>query len=154
MEVEYIKLSDCGLFVDETLSYVGASPDRILLCSCCEKACVEIKCPYPINYTKSCYSNLEYSRLCDGKTAFKKSHKYYTQCMLQMAATETIKNYFVAWTPHGMIIDRIYFDNEFWCSIKSRFQKYYEHFFKAFFQWVESCFCLSTLLFGIKTFEA
>ena len=32
-----MNLSDCGLFVGETLSYVGASTDRILLCSCCEK---------------------------------------------------------------------------------------------------------------------
>ena len=63
-----IKLSDCGLFVDETLPYAGASPERILLCSCCEKACVEIKCPYSINYTKPYYSNLEYLRLCHGKT--------------------------------------------------------------------------------------
>ena len=74
-----IKLSDCGLFVDKTLPYVGASPDRILLWSCCEKACVEIKCPYSINYTKPCHSNLEYLRICDGKTVLKKSHKYYTQ---------------------------------------------------------------------------
>ena len=55
-----IKLSDCGLFVDETLPSVGSSPDRILLCSCCEKVCVEIKCPYTINYTKPCYSNSKY----------------------------------------------------------------------------------------------
>ena len=27
-----IKLSDCGLFVDKALAYVGASPDRISLC--------------------------------------------------------------------------------------------------------------------------
>ena len=53
-----IKLSNCGLFVDETLTYVGASPGRILLCSYREKACVEIKTPYSINYTKPCYSNL------------------------------------------------------------------------------------------------
>ena len=46
-----IYLSDSGLFVDETLPYVGAGPDRILLCSCCEKAFVEIKCPYSTNYT-------------------------------------------------------------------------------------------------------
>ena len=45
-----IKLSNCGLFVDETLPYVGASPDRILLCSCCEKACVEMKFSYSINF--------------------------------------------------------------------------------------------------------
>ena len=41
-----IKLSESGLFVDETLPYVGASPDLVFLCSCSEKGCVEIKCPY------------------------------------------------------------------------------------------------------------
>ena len=55
-----IKLSDCGLFIDETLPYVGASPNKLLLCSCCEKTCMEIRCPYSVNYTKICYSNLEY----------------------------------------------------------------------------------------------
>ena len=28
-----------------------------------------------------------------------------------------------------MIVDEIYFDSEFWCSMKNKFQKYYEHFF-------------------------
>ena len=85
-----IKLSDCGLFIDETLPYLGASPDQVLLFSCCVKACVEIKCPYSIKYKNPCCPNLEYLRLCDGKTVLKKSHKYYTQCMLQMAVTGTI----------------------------------------------------------------
>ena len=124
-----IKLSDCGLFIDETLPYLGASPDQVLLFSCCVKACVEIKCPYSIKYKNPCCSNLEYLRLCDGKTVLKKSHKYYTQCMLQMAVTGTIKHCFVVWTPHEMIIDEIYFDNEFWCLMKNKFQKYYEHQF-------------------------
>ena len=150
-----IKLSECGLFVDETLPNVGASPDRILLCSCCEKACVEIKCLSLMNYTKLYYSNLEYLRLCDGKTVLKKSHNYYRQYMLQMAVAGTIKNCFVVWTPHGMIIDEIYFDNEFWCSMKNKFQKYYEHlFFKVFFQLVESGFYVGTLIYSVKTFEA
>ena len=74
-----IKLSACGLFDDETLPYVRASPDRIQLCSSCEKACVKIKCPYSMNYAKPCYSNLEYLQLCDGKTVLKKSHKRYKQ---------------------------------------------------------------------------
>ena len=55
-----IKLSYCGLFLDETLPYVDGSSYRILPCSCCEKACVKIKCPYSINCTKPFYSNLEY----------------------------------------------------------------------------------------------
>ena len=59
-----IKLSGCGLFVDETLPYVGAYPDKILMCSCCDKTYVEIKCPYSINYTKPCYFNVEYLQRC------------------------------------------------------------------------------------------
>ena len=38
-----IKLSKCGLFVDEAFAYVGASPDRIFLWSCCEKAYAPIQ---------------------------------------------------------------------------------------------------------------
>ena len=72
-----IKLSNCGLIVDETLQYLGVSPDIILLCSCYVKGCVEIECPYSINYTKSCYSNLEHLQLCDGKTLLKKSEKLH-----------------------------------------------------------------------------
>ena len=70
-----IKLNDCRLFVGETLPYVEASPDGTLICSCCEKACVEFKLPYSINYTKPSYSNLDYLKLCDGKTVLKTSRK-------------------------------------------------------------------------------
>ena len=69
-----------------------------------------------------------------------------------MAVTRIIKNYFVVWTPHGMIIDEIYLDNELLYIMKNKCQKYYEHFLTVFFQWVESCFYQGTLLFGIKTF--
>ena len=86
-----IKLSDCGLFVDETLSYVGASPDRILLCSCCEKTFMEIKCPSIINYTKTCHSNLEHLRICDGKAVLKKSHNVTRSACCRLLLLELIK---------------------------------------------------------------
>ena len=71
-----IKLSNCGLFVDETRPYETARPDKVFLYSCCEEACVEIKCPYSINHTKPCCFNLEYLQLCNGKTVWKKSYNY------------------------------------------------------------------------------
>ena len=49
--------------------------------------------------------------------------------MLQMAVVGTIKNYFAVWIPHEMVIDDIYFDNEFGCSMKNKFKRCYEHFF-------------------------
>ena len=54
--------------------------------------------------------------------------------MLQMAVNGTIKNYFVDWTSHVMVIDEIYSGNKFWCSMKNKFQKYYKHVFKVFSQ--------------------
>ena len=128
-----IKLSNRGIFVDETLPYVGASPGRILLCSCWENTCMEIKCSYSVNYAKPCYSNLQYLRLCDRKTFLKNSHKYYTQCMLQMAVTIAIKSCFFVWTPHGMIINEIYFDNKFWYSIKLISKILWAFFFRSSF---------------------
>ena len=74
-----IKLIGYALFVNETLPYVGASPNRILLCSCCEKACLKITFPYSINCTKPCYSNLEYLRFCDEETVEKVPHLLHTK---------------------------------------------------------------------------
>ena len=86
-----IKLSDFGLLADELLPYVSASPDKILLCSCCEKACVEIKRSYSINYTKPCYSNLEHLRICDGKAVLKKSHNVTRSARCRLLLLELIK---------------------------------------------------------------
>ena len=72
--------------------------------------------------------------------------------MLQMTVTGTVKNYFVVWTPHGMIIAQIYFDNEVFNE--KQISKILCAFFKVFFQWEESYFYLGTLLFRIKIFEA
>ena len=43
------KLSDTGLFIDHTNPFLGASPDGMVECSCCDKGVVEIKCPYCYN---------------------------------------------------------------------------------------------------------
>ena len=44
-------ISKCGLVLDKTMSCIGAGPDRLMSCLCCSRTCIEIKCPYSINYT-------------------------------------------------------------------------------------------------------
>ena len=51
--------------------------------------------------------------------------------MLQMAVTGIIKNNFVVRTPQEMIVDGIYFDNEFWCSMKANFKNIMSTFFEG-----------------------
>ena len=48
---KYVKIVDCGLYLDEQFPYIGASPDRIILCASCPKSCLEVKCPFSINLT-------------------------------------------------------------------------------------------------------
>ena len=65
--VEYIKnyhqgciSSECELVLGETMPYIGASTNRLMSCSRCDKTCIEVKCPYSINYTEPNEQKLDY----------------------------------------------------------------------------------------------
>ena len=51
-------------------------------CSC--KACIEIKCPYSINYTEPNEQSLDYLYKDGDTVKLKLNHKYLTQCLMQM----------------------------------------------------------------------
>ena len=88
-------------------------------CSCCGKACIEINCPYSINYTEPNEQNLDYLYK-DGDTGKLKQ--------IKMWVTKTKNAYFVVWTTHGMVIGNITFDKELWESMKSNFEMFYKDF--------------------------
>ena len=112
-----LKLSDCGIVLDKSHPYIGASPDQIVKCDCCSKACLEVKCPYSINYTSpnNPDNKLEYLKKDhNGVLKLNKAHKYYTQCQMQMGVTGCSRRYFFVWTQHGFVMDTILFDPEWW----------------------------------------
>ena len=43
---ENLSFRNSGFVISELHPYIGASPDGILSCSCCNSWCLEIKCPY------------------------------------------------------------------------------------------------------------
>jgi len=42
----FYEFKKCGLVLDPTNPFIGASPDGIISCSCCGKGVVEVKCPF------------------------------------------------------------------------------------------------------------
>ena len=98
-------------------------------CSCCGKACIEINCPYSINYTEPNEQNLDYLYKDGDTVKLKRNHKYVTQFLMQMEVTKTKNAYFVVWTTHGMVIGNITFDKELWESMKSNFEMFYKDFY-------------------------
>ena len=85
--------------------FVGASPDRLMICDCCEDASVEIKFPLSINHEKPNEKNVDYLYKSDSEIKLKTNHSFFTQRVLQMAVTNKKLCYFVAWKPHGKVID-------------------------------------------------
>ena len=126
-------VSECGLFLDTELPYVGSSPDRIVSCTCCKQSCLEVKCPYSINYTSprdpDVKGKLPYLVHNDNLIKLNRKHQYYTQCQVQMGVTKNEFCYFMVWTPHGYVIERINFDEELWDSMKKKFFLYYNDFY-------------------------
>ena len=46
------KLLPSRLVISKSHPYTGGTPVNIFVCSCCDKACVEYKCPYSIEIMK------------------------------------------------------------------------------------------------------
>ena len=94
-----VKVQECGLYLYKPLQYIGASPDGILTCDCCEGQClVEIKCP------SSPVSELSYLlpvRPLSKSIKLKKSHSYFGQVQGQMLVTGLKKTYFFVYTTDG-----------------------------------------------------
>ena len=114
------QLKECGLFLDRSFPVIGASPDRIVSCSCCAKSCLEVRCPININHTSLNDPRIDLQR-SNGNLSLKRNHRYHTQCQMQMAFTGLKTCYFFVWTPHGSFLETIDFDAEFWDIFSKRF---------------------------------
>ena len=135
------KLLACGLHIYKPQPYIGATPDNIFTCSCCEGTCVEYKCPYSIRKEEISVSwkKTKYLELKDNELRLKREHDYYAQIQGQMAITGKKKTYFVVWTEKGSpFIEVIDYDREHWQKVQTSVMI----FFKAF---------IRDVLLGFKT---
>jgi putative phage-type endonuclease len=115
---ENISIEKCGLFIDEKIEYLGASPDGIVLE---QDAIVEIKCP------KSCAEmNVDVAiseGICkiwkvdkNNRVTFNKNHDYYYQVQGQLQVSNKSKCYFAVWSSpnEALKVEVIIRDQKFW----------------------------------------
>ncbi len=124
-------VSDSGLMINPKWPFLGASPDGVVNCYCCNRGVVEIKCPY-------CHRNYDIvESTIDKKFCLKKNecgicyldmtHSYYYKVQTQINICEVdYCNFVVCTFPEGQCelhihIERINTDDEFWsvCVEKS-----------------------------------
>lgn len=110
-----------GFVIDPTHPFLGVSPDGIIICDCCGKGVLEIKCPYKHRDIPVEEAAKKDKDLClDQSLQLKKGHQYYTQVQLQMCITNCQYCDFVVFTKcnpsASMVIVWISIDEQF-CKI-------------------------------------
>ena len=106
-----VKIEDCGLHINPEIPFMGASPDGLVECACCEKGLLEIKCPF-CTKNESLLNKAEQKGFClkvnDGKMQLDKSHAYYFQVQAQIFVTKRAYCDFVVWTEESeLFVERI-----------------------------------------------
>ncbi len=129
-----VSSTQCGIFLCKDKPFIGGSPDLIVECKCCGKYCIEVKCPFSIRdkspLDPASILALPYlTNSSDNGTSLKRSHKYFTQCQMQMGVTEINKSIFIIWTPHGIFQEEINFDNSLWESLKESLRDFYVNYY-------------------------
>ena len=72
----------CGLFIHPSYPYLGASPDGVITCTCCDGVAVwEVKCPFSCDnkaFSEACAdSNSCLEMQSDGVMRLKTTHLYF-----------------------------------------------------------------------------
>ena len=118
----------CGLVVNLSLPWLGASPDGIVHNpSESSVGLLQIKCPLHIAYQLLRRLRVipVFAELCDGKETLKKDHKNYYQVQGQMRLGKVPWCDFMIYTFKNYTIQRIRFDSEFWDSMQTNLTDFY-----------------------------
>ncbi|XP_030846196.1 uncharacterized protein LOC115926045 [Strongylocentrotus purpuratus] len=96
------------MFFHPRKSFLEASPDGLVSCSCCGGGLVEIKCPSTAPTEKPSPRNEKFLRRDNGgKFHLKRNHPYYDQIQAQLAVTGRSWCDFFVYKDSGVFLERI-----------------------------------------------
>lgn len=122
------EVHQCGIFLSWENSFIGASPDGVLVGDDGEFGIVEVKCPYKHrlhSIEEACSDSGFHLQLIGGQVQLRKNHDYYFQVMGQLAITEAAFCDLVTWTCNDVHIIRIYLDNLLWGDMLKKLKDFY-----------------------------
>ncbi|XP_050520347.1 uncharacterized protein LOC126893864 [Daktulosphaira vitifoliae] len=124
-----VEIQSCGVFIDENLNYLSASPDGLVG----KDGIVEVKCPFnardmtPEEAIKS--NNIRYVYFDkNGNLLLKRNSQQFYQIQGELHITKRQYCYFIIWTQKGMIYTKIIRDDKFWIDhMENQLNDFYEN---------------------------
>ncbi|XP_060803394.1 uncharacterized protein LOC132902430 [Amyelois transitella] len=119
-------IRSCGLFIDQNLPFLGASPDGLVE----DDKIVEIKCPYAardlsVDDAIKTKKILFWKISKDGNTVLNKRHDWFFQAQGQIHIAQRKTCIFAVWTNVDMKIEMIEEDLLFWNDMEEKLIKFY-----------------------------
>lgn len=124
-------ICDSGLQINKQWPHIGASPDGLVNCKCCGAGVCEIKCPYSAKDLSPTdphvISDKNYCLQNDSDSIYlNRTHAYYYQVQCQMFICNVEYCDFIVWTPHGLYVERIMPDVEFWSASVAKVTEFFK----------------------------
>ena len=126
-----VQVRSSGLVINPSYLFLGASPDRIVVCDCCGEGLIEIKCTYKYRYDSPTSSTAladHHYFLKDGDNGvvhLSSTHQYCDQVQGQLAICDVKFYDFVCWTTKGLFIERIFQDKNYLTSKLPQFRSFF-----------------------------
>lgn len=123
------EIRECGLFVCKDHPFLGASPDGIVKCKCCDERLVEIKCSSKYQDLKPIeVANLNTYHVFNenGEVKVKPKSPWYVQMQTQMGVCNKKQCDLVFFTRKGIAVDTIDFDPVLYNEIVDSCQLFFE----------------------------
>ena len=120
-----VTVSKSGLCVDIAHPFLGATPDDIVSCGCCEKGVLEIKCPYSCRETAFAKAGQHFllKKDKDGQFHLDVKHSYYYQVQAQIKLCSADCYDFVVWREEEMFVQGI-LDSDFLMKAISKCEQF------------------------------
>ena len=119
-EYKEVQLTECGLILHSVHPLIGGSLDRCFSCSCCEKACLEMKCTMSFNHASPLDNTVELAYLVKDDN----NKLSINRILLTMGVTGLRKCFFFTCSSYGYFVEEICFDRELWDEMTTLFPEF------------------------------
>ncbi|XP_062582511.1 uncharacterized protein LOC134244264 [Saccostrea cucullata] len=123
---------ETGLHLNPQFPYLGASPDGLVKCKCCQQGVLEIKCPFSMRdlTPEEALTKLPSFRESNGKMELIQNvnSPYYIQMLGQMGICKAPYCDLVLYTTKGIYVERAFFNEALWNNVVLKLKIFYESY--------------------------